>query len=431
MKATAARWRPHELRQGILANWQQFALQMVLIVAVGMTIGTERTVLPLLGREAFHLQSFVFLGSFVVSFGLVKAFVNLAGGWLSERYGRKPVLVAGWVSAVPVPFLLIYAPTWSWVIFANVLLGINQGLAWSMSVNAKIDLVGSERRGLAVGLDEAGGYGGVALAALVTGYLAGAYGLRPVPFVFGGLVIALALLLAVLLMEETLPFALLEARRRPDRVQAVPEGPPAPDFRAIFVRASFKDRTMVALNQAGATEKFVDALVWVAVPLYLATRQVPVARIGEIVFLYGLVWGAGQIVTGHVADLVGRKLPIAAGMGLCALGVLAFPLGTDLNAWLLAAAVTGLGMALLYPNLMTAAADASPSAWRASGLGVYRFWRDLGYALGALGIGLIANAWGLPVTFYGVAIAMGLSALLLVAGMRETRPARAKERADG
>ncbi len=421
MNARTALAREREFPQGLAANWQQFALQMVLIVAVGMTLGTERTVLPLLGKQAFHIQSFVLIGSFVTSFGLVKAVVNLLGGRLSERYGRRPVLIAGWLSALPVPILLIFAPSWSWVIFANVLLGINQGLAWSMSVNAKIDLVGSRHRGLAVGLDEAGGYGGVALAALITGYLAGAFGLRPAPFIFGGLVIAVALLMGILLVEETLPYALAEAR-----LARTGTGTPLA-FPQMFLLASFKDRTLIAINQAGAVEKFVDALVWVGVPLYLATRQLSVAHIGEVVFAYGAVWGVGQILAGHVADLVGRKIPIAIGMLVCALGVLLVPMASSLAGWLLAAAVTGLGMALLYPNLMTAAADASPPAWRASGLGVYRFWRDLGYALGAICIGLVANAWGLPATFFGVAIAMGLSTLLIVTLMKETRPTGAEE----
>lgn len=410
-----------ELRQGLAANWRQFALQMVLITLVGMTIGTERTVLPLIGKHDFHIDSYLFISSFVISFGCVKAVLNLVGGRLSERYGRKPLLIAGWVSAVPIPVLLIAAPNWSWVIIANVLLGVNQGLAWSMSVNAKIDLVGANRRGFAVGLDEAGGYGGVALAALITGYLAAAYGLRPAPFVFAAVVIIMALVLTIVLMEETLPYALVETSRDT-------EGRPSPDarhglaFGAIFRLASIEDRTMFAINQAGAVEKFVDVLFWIAVPLYLSSRHVPVARIGEVVFVYGMVWGLGQIPAGHLADRVGRKTPIAVGMFLCALGVLFIPSVNGLPLWLVAAAATGLGMALLYPNLMTAAADAAHPSWRATGLGVYRFWRDAGYALGAILIGLAANRLGLANTFDVVAITMGISAVLLVALMKETLP---------
>ncbi len=412
-------------RQGILVNWRQFTLQMVLILCVGLTIGTERTVLPVLGRETFHVQSFLFISSFVISFGVVKALLNLVGGRLSERYGRKPLLVAGWVTALPIPVLLIAAPSWSWVIAANALLGINQGLAWSMSVNAKIDLAGSAWRGLAVGLDEAGGYGGVALAALITGYLAGAYGLRPAPFIFGGTVIVLALLLTVFLMQETLPYAQAEARRHTSYLPT-----PASDARAglsfpqIFVLASLKDRTMFALSQAGGVEKFVDALVWIAYPLYLRTQHVSVEAIGTVVFAYGMVWGIGQLACGYLADLIGRKIPIAAGMVACSIGVWLFPAVHGLAGWLLLASFTGLGMALLYPNLMTAAADAAHPSWRATGLGVYRFWRDAGYAVGAIFIGLTANVLGLPIAFHAVAVAMAISTLVLIVLMKETRPGR-------
>jgi MFS family permease len=287
-------------------------------------------------------------------------------------------------------------------------------------VNAKIDLVGSARRGLAVGLDEAGGYGGVAVAALVTGFLAAAYGLRPAPFLLALGVILLALALTALLMEETLPYARLEVR--PPAGGAAQAA--APSFLQIFAYASFRDRTMFALSQAGLVEKFVDALVWVAYPLYLAARHLPVELIGTVVFVYGIVWGLAQIPAGHLADLIGRKVPIVAGMLICGAGVLAVPLVSGFGLWIAAAAVTGLGMALLYPNLITAAADASDPSWRATGLGVYRFWRDAGYAIGALFLGLVAEGAGLAASYYGVAAAMGISAVVLIALMRETHPGR-------
>ncbi|HZU18905.1 MAG TPA: MFS transporter [Candidatus Dormibacteraeota bacterium] len=420
MSRAAGRWpwprrRRAEPRQGLRANWAQFTLQMAIIFCVGLTVGTERTVGPLVGSSVFQVRSFTYIASFVVSFGVVKAVLNLVGGRLAERFGRRPLLIAGWVVALPIPLLIIAAPDWSWVVAANVLLGVNQGLAWSMSVNAKIDLVGSARRGLAVGLDEAGGYGGVALAALVTGYLAAAYGLRPAPFLLMLATVLLALALTALLMEETLPYA---------RLEAPAAGASAPSFPEIVALASFRDRTMFALSQAGLVEKFVDALVWVAYPLYLAARHLPVERIGTVVFVYGMVWGLAQIPAGHLADLVGRKLPIAAGMLICGAGVLAVPLVDGFWPWVAAAAVTGLGMALLYPNLMTAAADASHPSWRATGLGVYRFWRDGGYAVGALFLGLVANGAGLAASYVGVAAAMGASAAVLIALMTETHPGR-------
>jgi MFS family permease len=402
-----------QLRQGLAANWPQFTLQMWLVFCVGLTVGTERTVLPLIGTDVFHLRSLTYIASFVVSFGAVKAVLNLVGGRLAERFGRRPPLIAGWLIAIPIPLLVIFAPSWNWVIAANVLLGINQGLAWSMSVNAKIDLVGPVRRGLAVGLDEAGGYGGVAVAALVTGYLGAAFGLRPAPFWFALGVILVALGLSWLLVQETLPYARLEAPTRSDDGRT---------FVELFALASVRDRTMFAVCQAGLIEKFVDALVWVVYPLYLASRGLPVEQIGTVVFVYGIVWGIGQIGAGQLADRIGRKPPIAAGMVLCGLGVLAVPLVQGWGWWLLAAGVTGAGMALLYPNLVTAAADAAQPSWRATGLGVYRFWRDGGYAIGGLFLGFLAAGGGLRASYFGVAAAMLISAAVLIAAMRETRP---------
>jgi MFS family permease len=407
------------LEQGLRANWMQVALQVVLVFCVGLTIGTERTVVPIIGRSNFHVRSYTYIASFVISFALVKAVLNLVAGRLSERRGRKPMMIAGWVAAIPIPVLIIAAPDWSWVVAANVLLGINQGLCWSMAVNAKIDLVGAARRGLAVGLDEAGGYGGVALAALITGYLAAAHGLRPAPFIFAIAEIVIALGLSVALMEETLPYAHLEGNQH--KSSSKPSGP-QPSFLEIFTLTSVRDRTLFALNQAGLVEKFVDALVWVAYPLYFASRHMPVERIGAVVFAYGITWGLVQVPAGHLSDVYGRKVISVAGMVVCGLGVLAVPMVDGFGFWLAAAAVTGLGMALLYPTLQTAAADASPPVWRATALGVYRFWRDSGYVFGALFLGVLANSSGLAASYFGVAIAMFLSAGVLAALMPETRP---------
>lgn len=411
-----------ELKQGLRANWAQVALQVVLVFCVGLTIGTERTVVPLIGSTTFHVKSYTYIASFVISFALVKAVLNLVAGRLSERRGRKPMMIAGWVAAIPIPILIIAAPDWSWVVLANVLLGINQGLCWSMAVNAKIDLIGAARRGLAVGIDEAGGYGGVAVAALVTGYLAAAYGLRPAPFIFAIAEIVIALGLSLTLMEETLPYAHLEGNRH----GASNLNGPQPSFREIFILTSVRDRTLFALNQAGLVEKFVDALVWVAYPLYFASRHLPVEQIGAVVFSYGIVWGLVQVPAGHLSDVIGRKIISVAGMVLCGLGVLLVPLVDGLGPWLAAAALTGFGMALLYPTLQTAAADAAPPMWRATSLGVYRFWRDSGYVFGALFLGFLANRSGLTASFFGVAIAMFISAGVLAILMPETRPPEPK-----
>lgn len=405
-------------RQGIRANWGQFTLQLLTVFAVGLTIGAERNVVPILGRDVLGVESILVIGSFVVSFGFVKALLNLYGGKWSETYGRKPILIAGWLVALPIPVILIYAPNWWWITIGNVLLGINQGLAWSMSVNAKIDLAGSDARGFAVGLDEAFGYGGVALGTWITGVIAAQYGLRPVPFYFLAGVIVLALVAAVLFVEETLPYAQAEADGESDDEDAdLP-------FVAILKRATWGDKTLFAASQAGNVEKFVDALVWIAYPLYLTTAGLSVAQVGVVVGVYGGIWGVLQLYTGKLADDVGRRPPVIAGMFVAGIGVLATVLVQGYWPWIVTAGLTGVGMALLYPNLITVVGDAAHPSWRATGLGVYRMWRDAGYGFGALLIGVTADLVSIQAAFYGVAAAMFLSGGVALVWMRETHPAR-------
>ncbi|WP_101298393.1 MFS transporter [Halegenticoccus soli] len=402
--------------QGIRRNWPQFALQLLTVFAVGLTIGAERNVVPVLGRDVLGVESVLVIGSFVVSFGFVKALLNLYGGKWSEAYGRKPILVAGWLVALPIPVILIYATNWWWISVGNVLLGVNQGLAWSMSVNAKIDLTGSDARGFAVGLDEAFGYGGVAVGAWITGVLAARYGLRPAPFYVLAGVIVVALVVSVLLIEETLPYARAEAENESDDADAdLP-------FRAILKRATWGDRTLFAASQAGSVEKFVDALVWIAYPLYLTTAGLSVAEVGVVVGVYGGVWGVLQLYTGKLADDVGRRPPVVAGMFVAGAGVLATVLVDGYWPWLVTAGVTGVGMALLYPNLITVVGDAAHPSWRATGLGVYRMWRDAGYGFGAILIGATADLVATEAAFYVVAAAMFLSGGIAVVWMRETHP---------
>ena len=377
--------------QGIRRNWSQFALQLLTVFAVGLTIGTERNVVPVLGRDVLGVESMLVIGSFVVSFGFVKALLNLYGGKWSETYGRKPILIAGWLVALPIPIILVYAPNWWWITLGNVLLGINQGLAWSMSVNAKIDLAGNEARGLAVGLDEAFGYSGVAVGTWVTGLLAAQYGLRPEPFYFLAGVIVIALVVSVLFVEETLPFAQAEAES--EKNSGTDANLP---FRSVLKRATWGDRTLFAAAQAGSIEKFVDALVWIAYPLYLTSAGLSVAQVGVVVGVYGGVWGVLQLYTGKLADDIGRRPPIIAGMFIAGIGVLATVLVTGYWLWVLTAGVTGIGMALLYPNLITVASDAAHPSWRATGLGVYRMWRDAGYGFGAILIGVTADLRSTP-----------------------------------
>ena len=407
-----------DYRQGIHANWEQFSLQLLTVFAVGLTIGAERNVVPILGRDLLGVESILVLGSFVVSFGFVKALLNLYGGKWAETYGRKPILIAGWIVALPIPIILIYAPNWWWITLGNVLLGANQGLAWSMSVNAKIDLAGSDARGFAVGLDEAFGYGGVAVGTWITGVIAAQHGLRPEPFYFLAGVIVLALLVAVLFVEETLPYAEAEADSETDDSDA------KLSFAEVVKRATWEDRTLFAAAQAGSVEKFVDALVWIGYPLYLTTVGLSVDQVGVVVGVYGGVWGILQLYTGKLADDIGRRLPVITGMVIAGIGVLATVLVHGYWSWIVTAGITGVGMALLYPTLITVVGDAAHPTWRATGLGVYRMWRDAGYAFGALLIGVTADLASIQAAFYVTAMAMFLSGGVVAAWMRETHPAR-------
>ncbi|WP_276274531.1 MFS transporter [Haladaptatus sp. QDMS2] len=401
--------------QGIRQNRAQFALQLLTVFAVGLTIGAERNVVPLLGRDLFGVESLAIIGSFVVSFGFVKALLNLYGGKWSETYGRRPILIAGWLVALPIPVILIYAPNWWWITLGNVLLGVNQGLAWSMSVNAKIDLAGEAARGTAVGLDEAFGYTGVAIGAWITGVIAAEYSLQPEPFYFLAGVIVLALFGAIFFVEETLPYAQAEADASDGTDADLP-------FTAVLKRATWGDRTLFAAAQAGSVEKFVDALVWIAYPLYLTANGLNVAQVGVVVGVYGGVWGVLQLYTGKLADDIGRRIPIIFGMFIAGAGVLGTVFVTGYWPWILTAGFTGVGMALLYPNLITVVGDAAHPTWRATGLGVYRMWRDAGYGFGAILIGVTADALGIEAAFVMVALAMFLSGGVAIVWMRETHP---------
>lgn len=401
--------------QGIRENWRQFLLQLLMVFAVGLTIGSERTVVPVLGREVFGLESILVIGSFVLSFGFVKALLNLYGGKWADEYGRKPILIAGWILALPIPVVLTLAPNWWWVTVGNVLLGVNQGLAWSMSVNAKIDLAGGETRGLAVGLDEAFGYGGVAAGGWITGVIATSYGLRPEPFYLLGAVIVSGLLASVILVEETKPYADTEAAATDDIGDDLP-------FIEVLKRTTYGDQTLFAAAQAGSIEKFVDALVWIVYPLYFTALGLTVAQVGVVVGVYGGIWGVAQLYTGRLADHIGRRPPVVAGMFVAGFGTLLTVVFDGYILWLVAAAITGLGMALLYPNLITVVGDVAHPRWRAQSLGVYRMWRDAGYGFGAIFIGVVADLVSIDIAIVGVGIAMLLSGLITFVWLEETHP---------
>lgn len=389
--------------RGIGANRGIFFAQLVQVLFVGMMIGMQRPVLPPLAETEFGLPrgSFAFVAGLVVSFGFVKAVLNFAAGQLAERIGRRPTLLLGWLVALPIPLIYLMAPSWGWFLFANALLGINQGLAWSMTVTAKFDIAHPHERGLATGLNEFAGYGGVALAGYLAASLAVAIGPRETLAAMGAAIIALGLALAWFFFCETIGFTRIPAQEnatdgaqkdRGETPAASDDTPPRPPSAwEVFVEVSFRDRTLALFSQAGLVEKFVDAMMWVLVPIFLHRHGASLPEIGVVTLIYGLVWGAGQLVTGPLSDRVGRKWPSILGMWLAGLGTLAFLPATDLVTWSAAAALAGIGMALLYPTLIAAVGDRAPARMRGAALGVYRFWRDLGYAVGGLAMAFVVG----------------------------------------
>ena len=379
---------------------------MVVNAFVGGRVGLERTVVPLIGSQQFGLVLKTAIFSFIVSFGVVKAFSNLASGALADRVGRKKVLVAGWVVGVPVPFMIMLAPSWGWIVAANVLLGVNQGLAWSMTVLMKIDLVGPRGRGLAVGLNEFAGYLAVGLTAFGTGYLASSYGLRPEPFYLGVGYALLGLTISVFLVRDTGEHVRLEMEQHP------PESAPLP-FREVFARTSFKDRNLFACSQAGLVNNLNDGMSWGVFPLFFSGFGLGVERIGVLKAVYPAVWGCLQVATGPLSDRWGRKGLIVWGMWVQAGGIFITVATGSFGWWLLGSVLLGLGTAMVYPSLIAAVSDNSHPSWRARSLSVYRFWRDLGYAVGALCAGIIADTLGLSWAIGSVGVLTFLSGVVV------------------
>lgn len=419
------------LRHGISHNRAQFFHQLFQVLLVGLTIGMTRTVVPALAESEFGVpkNSFVLLSAFVVAFGLVKGTMNFVAGRLSERIGRKHVLMYGWLAALPIPLMIWYAPNWNWMVAAMVLLGINQGLTWSMTQTAKLDITRLEERGLTLGLNEFSGYVGVALAGIITAYMAAHFGARQGLLIFGLAVIILAIVLTRWWVRDTLPWALAEAAKHaPDVTQNHRPRYPTnisstPATAEIFALMSWRDKRLMALSQAGLVEKFVDALVWILYPVFLYEKGVSLTNVGWIISFYGFTWGGSQLITGRLSDYIGRHVMNVSGMWICGAGVAAMMLSEGTVWWAISAAVSGFGMALLYPNLSAAVADISHPAWRGSAIGIYRFWRDLGYGIGALGLGIAAHLSGqIQAAFWFVAVAMGLSGALLWWLGEETHP---------
>ncbi len=402
------------VRLGLRENWPQFALLVVINAFVGGMVGIERTVVPLIGAEEFHLASTTLITSFIVSFGLVKAVANLVSGQLADQWGRKHILVLGWIFGLPVPFMINLAPSWGWIVAANALLGINQGFAWSMTVIMKVDLVGPKSRGLAVGLNEFAGYLSVGVTAFLTGWIASVYGLRPVPIYLGVGYAVLGLTLSLLLVRDTRHHVRLEIAnhaREPSQLR----------FKEIFLKTSFRDRDLFAACQAGLVNNLNDGMSWGIFPLFFTSFGLGVERIGILKAIYPATWGILQVVTGPLSDRWGRKGLIVGGMWVQAAGLLLTAVTRQFGWWFVASLLLGLGTAMVYPSLIAAVSDASHPSWRAKSLSVYRFWRDLGYAIGALSAGLIADRFGFAWAIASIGGLTFLSGLVVALVMNERR----------
>src|SRR6478672_13341636 len=403
------------LTLGLRANAGQFALLVGVSALVGGMVGQERAVVPLLAVQVFGLSTASAALAFLVAFGLTKAVTNLVAGALADRVGRKPVLVAGWLVGVPVPFMLILAPDWAWVVVANVLLGINQGLTWSTTVLMKIDLVGPRNRGLALGLNEASGYVAVAGVAFLTGLIAESAGLRPAPFFLGIAIVGLGLGASVLFVRETHGHALREG----DEVSASTSSDADLHWLRIAWRSTISDRSLSAASQAGLVNNLNDAMAWGLLPIVQAAAGLSIAQIGLLAGVYPATWGIAQIGTGALSDRIGRKRLIVAGMLLQALAIASISSSTGFGPWLLGALGLGLGTAMVYPTLLAGVADVAEPRRRGAVTGVYRFWRDMGFAVGAILVGLIADRFDARAAILAVAALTAVSGVIVAVRMRE------------
>jgi MFS family permease len=403
------------VRLGIRANLAQFSLLVLINAFVGAMVGMERTILPPIAEQYYELLAKTAVLSFIVVFGVTKALTNYVAGRLSDRFGRKHVLVAGWMIATPVPFLLIWAPSWSWVLFANALLGVSQGLTWSTTVVMKIDLAGPAKRGLAMGLNEFAGYFAVAASALATGYIAAHFGLRPAPFYLGIGFVVIGLLLSAVLVHETKHHVAVESKLRGDLARDA-----APTPSQIFWKTTLRDRNLSSVCQAGLVNNLNDGMAWGLFPLFFTAARMDLAEVGTLAAVYPATWGLAQLFTGAWSDRVGRKWLIASGMWIQAIGIGAVVLASGFLSFALGSALLGVGTAMVYPTLLAAIGDIAHPSWRASSVGVYRLWRDLGYAVGALLAGVTADALGLPAAMWTIAALTFGSGLVVAIRMNET-----------
>jgi MFS family permease len=420
------------IKQGLRQNLSQFVILIVVNAFVGAMVGLEQTVVPLIGKDIFGIQSNAIILSFIASFGLVKALLNLYAGALAERWGRKNVLIVGWLFGIPVPFILLFAPDWNWIIFANVLLGVNQALAWSMTVNMKIDLVGKEKRGLALGLNEFAGYISVAMVGFATGYLASVYGLKPYPFYIGIAFAVIGTLLSWIIVRDTKQFMLLETKNHgddDDDLKHNESGLVKSDnssshggltFKQVFAHTSWQNRTLLSVSQAGLVNNLVFGVSWGLFTLYFASFNLNVNEIGFLKALHPAIWGILQLGTGTLSDKIGRKSLIYTGMMVQAAGIWIVVFANSMLGWIIGMSLLGVGTAFVYPTLLAAISDVAHPKWRATSLGVYRFWRDLGFVFGAIVIGFLADRFGANIAINSVAWIALASGVFVFVVMRET-----------
>lgn len=403
-----------DLRLGLRANWRQFSLLVVVNAFVGAMVGMERSIFPAIAEQEFKLAAHTAILAFIVVFGVAKACTNYFAGRFSDACGRKVVLVIGWLIAAPVPFLLMWAPSWNWILLANVFLGVSQGLTWSTTVIMKIDLAGPKNRGTAMGINEFAGYLAVGAAALATGWIAANYGLRPQPFYLGVAFVFIGLLLSVLVVRETRGHSQLEAAMTPSPAA------PVPSQRTIFWQTSVRDPSLSSISQAGLVNNLNDGMAWGLFPFVFGGAGMTLAQIGTLAAIYPTVWGVCQLFTGALSDRIGRKGLIVAGMWLQALGIAIIALRSSFAWYATAAVLLGIGTAMVYPTLLAAIGDVVNPLWRASAVGVYRFWRDLGYAIGALLAGVTADLYGAVSAVWLVAVITFLSGVIVAVRMRAT-----------
>lgn len=406
---------------GIKENLFQFSLLVIVNAFVGAIIGLERSILPSIAEQEFQLSAKSAILSFIVVFGFTKAVMNYFAGRLSDEHGRKIVLVGGWLVAAPVPFLLIWAPSWPWILFANALLGISQGLTWSTTVIMKIDLAGAKQRGFAMGLNEFAGYFAVAGSALATGYIASHYGLRPTPFYLGFVFVALGLILSIWLIRETQAHAQLEAKAHSNATEV------ALSQKEVFFKTSFADANLSSVTQAGFANNLNDGMAWGLFPIFFAVAGVALEKIAWLAAIYPATWGIFQLWTGHLSDRLGRKWLIAGGMWVQAAGIAITVLSKDFTGFAVGGVLLGVGIAMVYPTLLAAIGDVAHPPWRASSVGVYRLWRDLGYTVGAIVAGVIADILGLDSAIWLVAVITALSGVVVAIRMTETLAKKPEE----